>query len=187
MQCRPLLIAGAWELSPERHHDDRGLFMEALGRVSLEKSIGSDLCIAQVNMSVSRRGVIRGVHLVRWPPGQAKYVMCVAGEILDVIVDLRSQSPCFGQWDAVVLDDVSRHSVFLTEGLGHAFQVLSQSATVVYATSSPYDPNLEITVHPLDPQLAIPWRDLGQPILSRRDSNAPLLEEVARRLIHLDE
>ena len=109
---------------------------------------------------MSRRGVIRGIHFADVPPGQAKYVTCVRGAILDVVVDLRAGSPTFGQWVAVRLDE-RRRAVFLAEGLGHAFMALSDQATVLYLCSTPYAPGREHGVHPLDPEIGIdwPWRD----------------------------
>lgn len=175
-------IAGAWEFVPAIHHDERGTFAETYTADALATASGLSFELAQVNTSVSRRGVIRGVHAVRASPGQAKYVMCVAGEILDVVVDLRPQSETFGRWQGVVLDDRSRHALFIPAGLGHAFQVLSAQATVVYATDSAYDPGAELSVNPLDPDLAITWRDLGPPILSPRDARAPQLVDIAHRL-----
>ena len=105
--------------------------------------LGYRLDVAQVNCSVSRRGVIRGIHYADVPPGQAKYVTCVSGAILDVVVDLRAGSPGFGSWEAVRLDDESRNALFLAEGLGHGFMALSDQATVIYLCSTPYAPGRE--------------------------------------------
>ena len=101
---------------------------------------GYRLDVAQVNCSVSRRGVIRGIHYADVPPGQAKYVTCVRGAVLDVVADLRAGSPGFGKWEAVRLDEDSRKAVFLAEGLGHGFMALSDAATVLYLCSTPYAP-----------------------------------------------
>jgi dTDP-4-dehydrorhamnose 3,5-epimerase len=116
------------------------------------------------------------------PPGQAKYVTCVAGAILDVIVDLRTDSPSFGKWEAVQLDDVTRRAVFLAEGLGHAFTALSDGATALYLCSTPYAPGREHGVHPLDPAIGIAWpADAGRtPVLSEKDAAAPTLDEALR-------
>ena len=78
--------------------------------------------LAQMNISVSRRGTVRGIHFADVPPGQAKYVQCLAGRILDVVVDIRVGSPAFGQWEAVELDDVTRSALYLAEGLGHGVE-----------------------------------------------------------------
>lgn len=127
-------------------------------------------------------GVIRGIHFARRTPGQAKYVMCIHGQIQHVVVDLRPDSITFGQWDSAILDDLDRRTVFIEAGLGHAFQVLSDSATVVYITSTPYDPDSELSISPLDPELDLPW-DLSLPqLLSTRDSMAPLLADFSEIL-----
>jgi dTDP-4-dehydrorhamnose 3,5-epimerase len=133
-----LSIEGAWLFTPSIHGDDRGVFLEAFRGAEFAADLGYRLDVAQVNCSVSRRGVIRGIHYADVPPGQAKYVTCVAGAILDVVVDLRAGSPTFGSWEAVRLDDEGRKALFLAEGLGHGFQALSDSATVLYLCSTPY-------------------------------------------------
>ena len=138
-------------------------------------TLGYQLRIAQVNCSVSRRGVIRGIHFADVPPGQAKYVSCAAGAIMDVVVDLRAGSPTFAAWSAVQLDDENRRAVFLSEGLGHAFMALSDQATVLYLCSTPYAPGREHGVDPLDPDIAIEWPVDVKPILSDKDASAPSL------------
>lgn len=162
------------------HSDLRGTFLEAFTASSIESATGRAFSPVQVNTSVSRRGVIRGIHASRRPPSQAKYVMCVAGAILDVAVDLRYESPTFGQWESIQLDDVSRRAIFIAEGLGHAFCVLSSSATVVYLTSTPFDQKREFNVHPMDEDIAIPWPHEAVPVLSPRDAQAPKLRDILR-------
>jgi dTDP-4-dehydrorhamnose 3,5-epimerase len=178
----PLGIEGAWVYEPQVHNDDRGSFAEAFRGAEFAADLGYHLDIAQVNCSVSKRGVIRGIHYADVPPGQAKYVTCVAGAILDVIVDLRTDSPSFGKWEAVRLDDVTRRAVFLAEGLGHAFTALTDGATALYLCSTPYAPGREHGVHPLDPAIGIAWpMDEGwAPVLSEKDAAAPTLEDAQR-------
>src|SRR5437773_2248846 len=153
----PLSIDGAWVITPPIHSDARGSFLEIFSRGQLLDTLGYRMNVAQANCSVSRRGVIRGIHFADVPPGQAKYVSCVSGALLDVVVDLRSGSPSYGQWEAVRLDDENRRSLFVSEGLGHAFMALSESATTVYLCSTPYAPAREHGVHPLDPAVGIAW------------------------------
>lgn len=174
----PLKIEGAWVFTPRVHSDDRGSFLECFRGDEVAADLGYRLNVAQANCSVSRLGVIRGVHYADVPPGQAKYVTCLAGRIIDVVVDLRAGSPGFGRWEAVVLDDQSRSSVFVSEGLGHAFMALSDEATVVYLCSTPYVPDREHGVHPLDPELGIEWPAEAAPILSAKDAAAPSLHEA---------
>ncbi|NDZ97656.1 dTDP-4-keto-6-deoxy-D-glucose epimerase [Streptomyces sp. SID6673] len=179
MKLRPLSIDGAWELTPVQHGDARGLFAEVFKGDLLEEAIGHRLDLAQVNLSVSAAGVLRGVHFADVPPGQAKYVTCASGAILDVIVDIRVGSPTFGTYDTVLLDDVDRRAVYLSEGLGHAFCSLADGSTVTYLCSTGYNPAGEHGINPLDPELGIEWptaaRD-GSRLnyeLSEKDTAAP--------------
>ena len=172
MKIRPLTIEGAWEVTPVQHGDPRGLFLEWYRFDHLAAEVGHPLRLAQANMSVSARGVVRGVHFADVPPGQAKYVTCVRGAVLDVVVDIRVGSPTFGRWEGVRLDEVDRRAVYLSEGLGHGFCALTDDATLVYLVSEPYNPTGEHTVHPLDPDLGIDW-PAGSPQLSARDAAAP--------------
>lgn len=176
-------IEGAWVYTPQVYQDSRGAFLEAFRGADFGADLGYRLSVAQVNCSVSRRGVIRGIHYADVPPGQAKYVTCVAGAVLDVVVDLRAGSACFGKWEAVRLDDESRRAVFLAEGLGHGFQVLSESATVLYLCSTPYAGGHEHGVNPLDPAIGIGWQFEsadGAPVLSDKDAAAPSMDEALR-------
>src|ERR1700691_5816571 len=127
---RQLELAGAWLYAPEIRADRRGNFHEWFSKDQLEAEVRHPLDVAQANCSVSRKGVIRGIHFSDVPPGQAKYVTCVSGAILDIVVDIRVGSPAFGQWTAVRLDDADRAALFIAEGLGHAFMALTDDATV---------------------------------------------------------
>jgi dTDP-4-dehydrorhamnose 3,5-epimerase len=122
--------------------------------------------------------VLRGVHFADVPPGQAKYVSCPSGSVLDVVVDVRVGSATFGRWQSVLLDDHDRRALFLSEGLGHAFLALSPTATVTYLCSTGYAPGRERGIHPLDPALGIAWPDGITPILSAKDAAAPTLAQA---------
>ena len=184
MTYRELAVPGAFEITPQQFGDPRGLFLEAFKAGPFTEAVGHSFDLQQVNTSVSAAGVLRGIHFADVPPSQAKYVMCAQGAVLDVIVDIRVGSPTFGTWDAVLLDDVDRRAVYLSEGLGHAFMSLEDGSTVVYLCSSGYAPGREHGIHPLDPELAVAWpttaRD-GSPItpqLSEKDEAAPTLAEA---------
>ena len=172
----PLGIEGAWVLNPQIHRDDRGSFLEWYRGDELAACLGYRPGVAQANCSVSRRGVIRGVHFADVPPGQAKYVTCVSGAVFDVVVDLRAGSPTFARWQAVQLDDETRRAVYIAEGLGHAFMVLSGEATVQYLCTTPYAPGREHGVHPLDPGIGIGWPAAADAVLSGKDAAAPGLD-----------
>jgi dTDP-4-dehydrorhamnose 3,5-epimerase len=177
---RALAVPGAWEFTPPVMTDDRGNFVQTYTESVFVDAVGHPLVMAQANTSLSRRGTLRGLHYSVAPGGQAKYVTCVAGAMLDVVVDLRVGSPTFGAFDAVLLDDERRGALYIAEGLGHAFLALSETATITYLCSSPYAPAYELTVSPLDPALGLPWpKDLGPYVLSPRDAAAPTLAEAA--------
>jgi len=171
-------VDGARVFTPRIHPDRRGSFHEWFSQADLMAATGRGFEVAQVNCSVSHRGVIRGIHFSDVPPGQAKYITCLNGSILDVIVDLRVSSPGYGRWSTVRLDDQSRRAVFVAEGLGHGFVTLSDESTVLYLCSTPYAPGREHGVHPLDPGIGIAWPDGLAPILSDKDAAAPSLAEA---------
>jgi dTDP-4-dehydrorhamnose 3,5-epimerase len=173
-------IDGAWSYTPRIHHDDRGHFNEWFRGGEFEDDLGYSLDLRQVNCSVSRQGVIRGIHFTDVPPGQAKYVFCPSGAILDVIVDVRVGSPTFMRWEAVRLDETDRRAVFLEHGLGHAITALTDSATAVYLCTSSYDPAADHEINPLDPELRIAWPGDREPLLSAKDAAAPSLAEARR-------
>ena len=173
-------IDGAWIVTPRILRDSRGCFLEWFRGEEFAAALGYRLEVAQANCSVSGRGVIRGIHFADVPPGQGKYVACVSGAILDVVVDIRVGSPTYGCWKAVRLDDQARRAVFLSEGLGHAFTAISTEATVIYLCSTAYAAGGEHGVNPLDPDIGIAWPEDGNPILSDKDAAAPGLSEARR-------
>ena len=178
MQIRPLAVPGSWEVTPRQFGDDRGRFLEWFKDPLFAETVGHRLDLAQANCSVSHRGVMRGIHFSDVPPGQAKYVTCVRGAVLDVVVDLRVGSPTYGTWDSVLLDTVDHRAIYLGEGLGHAFLSLEDDSTVVYLCSTGYSPDREHEVHPLDPALGIAWPADLAPLLSAKDASAPTLAQA---------
>lgn len=185
MEFRELKVPGSWEITPKQFGDQRGVFLEWFKEPAFIDAVGHPLKLEQANCSVSSAGVLRGIHFADVPPGQAKYVTCVKGAVLDVVVDIRVGSPTFGAWDSVLLDDGDRRAIYLSEGLGHAFLSLEDDSTVVYLCSSGYAPNREHGINPLDPEVGIDWPKVdrsGSPlnlILSEKDTAAPSLAEAA--------
>ncbi len=184
MTYRELSVPGAWEITPRQHGDPRGVFLEYFQGGPFRATAGHPFNLQQANCSVSAAGVLRGIHYADVPPGQAKYVTCAKGAVLDVAVDLRVGSPTFGAWDTVLLDDVDRRAIYLSEGLGHAFISLADGTTVLYLCSTPYAPGREHGIHPFDTEVGIVWpqqaRD-GSPLvpqLSERDLAAPTLAQA---------
>lgn len=176
MQVRELKISGAFEFVPSVFPDDRGLFVAPFQESAFLDAVGHPLRVAQTNHSESRRGVVRGVHFADTPPGQAKYVHCPRGRLLDVVVDLRVGSPTFGEWDAVELSSDRFNSMYLAEGLGHALMALEDGTITAYMCSEGFNPKAERAVHPLS--LGLPWPADVTPLLSPKDTAAPTLEEA---------
>lgn len=179
MAIRELAVPGAWEITPTVHGDSRGGFFEWFTEQGFAEMTGHRFGLRQANCSVSAAGVLRGLHFAQLPPSQAKYVTCVKGAVFDVAVDIRVGSPTYGQWDSVLLDDVDRRSIYLSEGLAHGFLSLRDDSTVMYLCSTPYAPQREHTIAPTDPDIAIDWPlPLDQITFSDRDATAPPLADV---------
>jgi dTDP-4-dehydrorhamnose 3,5-epimerase len=181
MQFRRLRVPDAFEFTPRAFPDDRGLFTAPFQEDTFLEAAGHPLRLGQSNHSVSRRGTIRGIHFADTPPGQAKYVYCANGSLLDVIVDVRAGSPTFGQWDAVRLDADRYNAVYLAEGLGHGFIALEDDTAMAYLCSEPYNPGGEHGITPLDAALDLPWPSDIAHVLSEKDRNAPTLAEARDR------
>ena len=170
-------LDGPLLLEPVVHGDDRGFFLETF-RQNVAEALGITDQFVQDNHSRSGRGIVRGMH---FQPGMAKLVRCARGEIFDVVVDLRRDSPAFGQWEGFMLDDVHHHQLYCPDGFAHGFCVVSEVADVVYKTSSYYDPELEAGFAYDDPKVGIVWPQL-ELTPSARDSRAPRLAEIAAEL-----
>ena len=172
-------LDGVVLVEPVVHGDERGFMLESFSRDAW-RELGVEVELVQHNHSRSSRGTLRGIHF-QTAPGQAKLVRCARGEILDVAVDLRRDSPTYGQWEAHVLDDVKHRQLFVPVGFGHGFAVLSETADVCYQVSSYYDPATEAGIAWNDPDVGVEWQ-VSDPLLSERDRNAPKLAEVADSL-----
>jgi dTDP-4-dehydrorhamnose 3,5-epimerase len=181
MKIEPLGVPDAWLCAPRVFDDERGSFLEWFRGDLLAEATGRRFDVIQANHSLSRRGVVRGMHFADVPPGQAKFVYCPVGAVLDIVIDLRVGSPTFGVVKSVVLDDVDRRAVFLSEGLAHGFCALADNTSVNYLVSTAYQPSVEHAVSPFDPALGLPWpTDLGDLVASEKDAAAPSLAEVER-------
>ena len=173
VKARELQVPDAWEFTPTQFPDDRGVFLNWYTADAVAEAVGHPLRLAQTNHSVSRRGVVRGVHYAMVPPSQAKYVYCPRGAVLDIIVDIRVGSPTFGQHDVVRLDTVDYRAVYVAEGLGHTVVALEDDSVVCYLCSTGYNPAREKGISPADPALGL---DLpADAILSEKDTAAPTL------------
>jgi dTDP-4-dehydrorhamnose 3,5-epimerase len=178
MEKLPTRIAGACRLKPRIFADDRGFFLEAWSRRTFA-GLGLDLDFFQDNHSHSRGGVLRGLHYQSGAAAQGKLVWVSSGRVFDVIVDLRRQSPTFGQWDGCILDTENHERLWVPAGCAHGFLVLSESADFHYKATAPYDPSAERTLVWNDPALAIAWPLEGGrvPVLSAKDAAGRLLAD----------
>ena len=178
MELTPLGIEGAWVASSPVWKDDRGSFREWFKGADLLKSAGIDFRVGQANISVSDRGVIRGIHYSLAVAGQAKYLTCISGAMMDVVVDIRPASATFGSYATVDLVAGDGRAVFLKAGLGHGFISLENGTTVSYLLSSPYSPKEEYEINPLDLAIGINWgMHADELVLSSKDRSAPTLVE----------
>lgn len=166
-------------IEPEVHGDSRGFMVETY-RADTWAELGIGVEFVQHNHSRSSKGTLRGLHF-QTEPGQAKLVRCPRGRIFDVAVDLRRDSPTFGQWEGHELDDETHRQLFVPVGFGHGFVVLSEEADVTYLLSSTYDPATESGIAWDDPDVGVEW-PVDDPLLSERDKGAPRLSEVAASL-----
>ena len=166
------IIKGAWIVQSNIHFDERGNFREWYKKSDLSREIGIEFSIAQANMSISSKGVLRGSHYSLAINGQAKWITCTRGKICDVIVDVRPRSQTYKKWVGAEISAESGKSVFIDGQLGHAFMALEDETVVTYLVDSEYSPNLELDVNPLDSEIGILWPDL-QIVLSKKDALAP--------------
>ena len=176
MQVLPTRLTGPVLLAPPVYGDERGFFVETY-REELWAEHGIPTGFVQDNHSRSRRGTLRGIHF-QTDPGQGKLVRCSRGSVLDVVVDLRTDSPTFGEWEAMVLDDERHHQLWSPVGFGHGFCVTSGEADFAYKCTTVYDPATEAGFRFDDPEVGIEWPGIEH-ICSERDRTAPRLAEIA--------
>ena len=179
MTLRELSIDGAYVATHRAFPDERGLFREWFKAEEIA-SIDKDFSVQQANYSKSNQWVMRGIHYSLAPQGQAKVVTCASGKIVDVLVDLRTGSPSYMKIEYVELSEDSGKVVYIPSGVGHGFIVVSETAAVVYLTSSGYSPEYEKAICPTDRELGINWPlPVGQAgIISKADTEAPPLAQA---------
>lgn len=178
MQLTPTPLAGLCEIDPKVFGDDRGFFFESFNQRKFTEAIGTEYSFVQDNHSCSARHVLRGLHY-QIEQAQGKLVRAVVGTVFDVAVDIRRQSPTFGQWASFELSAENKKQLWVPPGFAHGFLVVSEVAEVLYKTTDYYAPQHERSILWNDPQLAIDW-PLGdaQPILAAKDQAGALLAEA---------
>jgi len=163
-------------IKPEPHRDARGEFVEVF-REHIFREAGIDVSFVQDNISKSKKNTLRGLHYQLPPSSQVKLVMVPCGTILDVVVDMRQNSPTFKQHYSAVLSEENRHMLYVPTGFAHGFSVLSEEATVYYKCNDYYSKELERGVRWDDPELNIDW-DISDPVLSEKYSKLALLKDI---------
>jgi len=181
MKLTQLGINGAWLVEADAHVDNRGTFREWFKLDEIRDVTGIEFIVKQANLSVSHRGVIRGIHYSVAINGQAKLVTCASGHVIDVIADIRPNSATFKKVIQMNLRGGDPQAILIGADLGHGFLALEDNSIVTYLLSSPYSPNNEREINPLDSELSIDWhlnmvRDTGH-IISTKDAQAPSLAE----------
>ncbi|MGP0015602.1 dTDP-4-dehydrorhamnose 3,5-epimerase [Pseudomonas sp.] len=177
MKATPTRLPGVLILEPKVFGDERGFFYESFIARAFQAATGLDVAFVQDNHSRSQQGVLRGLHY-QLENTQGKLVRVIAGEVLDVAVDIRRSSPHFGQWEAVHLSAENNRQLWIPEGFAHGFVVLSESAEFLYKTTDYYTPSAERCIRWDDPTLAIDWEFDGVPQLSAKDLNGKTLHEA---------
>jgi dTDP-4-dehydrorhamnose 3,5-epimerase len=177
---RPTLIPEVILIEPRIFPDQRGFFTETYKHSEFAAQ-GITEIFVQCNMSRSSKGILRGLHYQKYPKCQSKLVWSVAGEIYDVVVDLRRSSPTFGKWIAQMLSAENRKILYVPAGFAHGFCVTSEVAEIVYMATQEYAPAFEAGVLWNDPTLQIDW-PIPEPQLSDRDKSWPRLADTDRHV-----
>ncbi len=175
MKATPLAIPDVLLIEPKVFGDDRGFFFESFNQARFEEAVGHAVPFVQDNHSKSKKGVLRGLHYQIQKP-QGKLVRVVQGAVFDVAVDIRRSSPTFGKWVGALLSAENKHQLWVPEGFAHGFVTLSDSAEFLYKTTDYYWPALERAIRWNDPAIGIDWGDIGEPLLSTKDAQAPNLD-----------
>lgn len=175
MEVNQLRLNGLKLIKPKVFRDQRGFFLETF-QEPFYRDIGINEIFQQDNHSYSKKGCIRGMHF-QSQPGQAKLVRVAVGKIYDVAVDIRKDSPTYGQWEGVILDDQEHCQLFIPVGFAHGFCVLSEEAHVMYKVSSPYNPQYEKGFRWDDPEIGIEW-PIKECMVSERDRASPFFKEL---------
>ena len=170
-------IEGVFILEPRVFKDSRGYFFESYNKKEFEAKIGP-IDFVQDNESCSTKGVIRGLHFQKPPFSQAKLVRCVVGKVLDVAVDLRKDSPTYGQHVSVELSEENHRQFFIPKGFAHGFEVLSEIAVFQYKCDEYYHPESEGGIDAFDTEIGIGWHTKkNEAIVSEKDTRHPKISD----------
>jgi dTDP-4-dehydrorhamnose 3,5-epimerase len=184
MKATPLKIPDVILIEPKVFGDERGYFYESFNQTAFNQVIGYDVQFVQDNHSKSQKGVLRGLHYQLAPKAQGKLVRVIQGEVFDVAVDIRKDSPTFGQWVGEILSAENKRQLWIPEGFAHGFVTLSDTAEFLYKTTDYYAPEFERCIAWDDSDIGIDWPIDNQPKLSNKDlqGTALRLQAIMREL-----
>ena len=180
MKLFPLTIPDVVLIEPKVFGDERGFFYESFNQAAFNEATGLYVTFVQDNHSKSAQNVLRGLHYQLPPKAQGKLVRVLVGEVFDVAVDIRKNSPTFGRWVGERLSAANKRQMWIPSGFAHGFVVLSESAEFLYKTTNYYAPECERSIFWNDPELRIEWPLTGEPLLSGKDDQAPLFADVEK-------
>jgi dTDP-4-dehydrorhamnose 3,5-epimerase len=181
MKATPLTIPDVILIEPKVFGDERGYFYESFNQTAFNQVIGYDVQFVQDNHSKSQKGVLRGLHYQLAPKAQGKLVRVIQGEVFDVAVDIRKDSPTFGQWVGVILSAENKRQLWIPAGFAHGFITLSESAEFLYKTTDYYAPEYERCIAWNDPEIGINWPLDQTPVLSDKDQQGVSLESIINK------
>ncbi len=172
MEIKHLEIQGALLLEPSIHPDARGYFFESYCKREFDEAVGTQVDFVQDNQSKSLKGVLRGLHYQLKPRAQGKLVRVISGEVFDVIVDIRRESPTFGRWIGERLSAENKKQLWIPEGCAHGILTLSDYSEFIYKTTDYYAPEYERVIHWDDPDIAVVWPPVSEIKLSKKDQES---------------
>jgi dTDP-4-dehydrorhamnose 3,5-epimerase len=181
MKATPLKIPDIVLIEPKVFGDERGYFFESFNQAAFNQAIGYEVQFVQDNHSKSQKGVLRGLHYQLPPKAQGKLVRAVQGEVFDVAVDIRKDSPTFGQWVGVILSVENNQQLWIPTGFAHGFITLSETAELLYKTTDYYAPEYERCIAWNDPEIGINWPLDQTPVLSDKDQQGVSLESIINK------
>ena len=183
MQVEKTYLQGVFLITPDVFHDARGYFYEFFNLKKFEEQTGLQVQFVQDNIAKSDRGILRGLHFQTGDYAQAKLVSVFKGKVLDVVVDLRKNSPTFGQYFSVILDEIKKQQLFIPRGFAHAYLCLEDDTIFYYKVDNYYHKESELGIRYDDPDLNIDWQfDLSGINLSEKDKNSVFLKDLMDKL-----
>jgi dTDP-4-dehydrorhamnose 3,5-epimerase len=179
MKVTPLKIPEVKTIEPNVFEDKRGFFYESFNQKKFNDALGESILFVQDNHSMSAKGVLRGLHFQDAPFTQGKLVRVVAGKVFDVAVDIRKESPSYGQWVSAILSDRNKKQLWIPPGFAHGFLTLSNDTEIIYKVTNFYSKEHDISINPFDQSINITWPlSVEELIISEKDMNGKFLKDL---------